>query len=136
VYNVILSLLSASQSKEKEMELFNADWRDCDFTDDKALTLAKGSSIYMCMIAHDDDDTCKYAICEGCKEEHQPIGRQTADDREARRVSCHHEIRNLDMAIEPYWCGTKYIHGKKWENKPQGCSGCKRKFIGAYAGGK
>lgn len=110
----------------------DVDERDLGFTDGEII-LTRESAIFMCLIANDDDDTCNYAMCEGCVAEHKSAGRRCGSDcREKRRKYCHHQIRNLQMVSCPYWCSKKYINGGKWQNKPKGCVCCNKKFVGNY----
>lgn len=120
-------------SQDKQKELLDTNWRTVEFHNGELL-LSNGSAIYMCVRALDDDDTCNYSICENCKAEHQSRGRFSTASRSDCRKSCHHQIRNLQMNVEPYWCGRNYIHGSKWKNKPQGCVCCKKKYVASYLG--
>ena len=96
--------------------------------------LAKDNSIFMCVVAQNNNDVCNYAICETCEGEHKSKKRCSIADREKRRKTCHHQIHNLTMLVGPWWCGTNYIGGQKWKNKPQGCIYCKQNVGGRYKG--
>ena len=96
--------------------------------------LTKDNAIFMCVVAQNNNDVCNYAICETCEGEHKSRSRYSIADREKRRKTCHHQIHNLTMLVGPWWCGTNYIGGQKWKNKPQGCVYCKKKIVGRYKG--
>ena len=96
--------------------------------------LTKDNSIFMCVVAQNDNDDCNYAICETCEGENKSRKRCCIVDREKRRKRCYHEIHNLNMLSSPWWCGTNHIGGQKWKNKPQGCSCCRKEFVGRYRG--
>jgi len=80
--------------------MLNADWKGLQFNSIKALT--RESAIFMCTIAYDDDDYCKYAICQAYEVEHRLRGRLRAACRDECRKECHHQIYNLVMAVAPY----------------------------------
>ena len=104
-----------------------------EFTSGEKIS-TKNSSIFMCVVAQNDNDDCNYAICETCEGEHKSRSRCSIAEREKRRKSCHHKIHNLTMVSSPWWCGSKHIGGQKWKNKPQGCFYCMKKFVGSYKG--
>ena len=82
------NLYQISCSQEKQKEMLNADWKGLQFNGIKALT--RESSIFMCTIANDDNDSCKYTICQECEVEHKPRGRLCVACRDECRKECHH----------------------------------------------
>ena len=63
--------------------------------------LTKDNSIFMCVVAQNDNDDSNYAICETCEGKHGSNRRFCIVDREKRRKKFHHEIHNLTMLSSP-----------------------------------
>ena len=110
--------------------LLMKEWKDCNFTYDKVKKVTKQNHIMACVIAHDVDETCNYAICEDCHRDNMPK-RCKADPLSDRRVRCHHEIRNLEQIFDVWWCTDALIGEKDWFNRPQGCVNCEAMFLAA-----
>lgn len=126
--NMTLSIL-----QDKGKELLDIDWSSVEFTEGVIL-LNKDSVIHMCMIANCDSDDCNYAICNGCKMKHENKKRRRDVLHQKRSKTCNHHIHHLVPTEMPFWCGTKYINGQKWNLRPKGCVCCRKKFVGEYTG--
>ena len=96
--------------------------------------LTKENSIFMCVVAQNDNDDCNYAICETCEGEHKSRRRCCIVDREKRRKKCHHEIHNLNMLSSPWWCGTIILVGKSGKISPRDVSTAGRNLLGGTKG--
>ena len=73
--------------------------------------LAKYNSIFMCVVAQNDNDDCNYSIREICEGENKSRKRCCIVDREKLRKRRYHEIHNLNLLSSPWWCDTNHICG-------------------------
>jgi len=42
--------------------------------------------------------------------------------------SCHHELRNLQICADMWWCTKDHLGGPQWLDRPKGCALCERMF--------
>ena len=112
-----------------EVKLVDRDWRTLKFTESNVIRLSKENYILMCVRCNHADGTCQYAICEVCHRNNTPRQRCTADPLSARRLICHHEIRNLQQEFNFWWCAKKYVGSADWKCRPKGCVGCGGMFL-------
>ena len=98
------------------------------------LFLTKDDPIYLCPMAHlgallDGGTFCKYSLCNGCMQSHEPKCRCRPLDREKRRKSCNHDMKNLQREVPAWWCREELRDSEDWKNRAQGCVHCKREYI-------
>lgn len=93
-------------------------------------------SIRLCVRARDSNHDCKYAICNECYDAKSGKRRRGpgsgSDDKSECRKQCvagRHEMRNLEMEFDVWWCKENAINGPAWKMKPQGCVLCERMFV-------
>ena len=42
--------------------------------------------------------------------------------------SCHHELRNLQISADMWWCTRDHLRGPQWFDCPKGCAFCEKMF--------
>ncbi len=42
--------------------------------------------------------------------------------------SCHHELRNLQICADMWWCTRDHLGSPQWFDPPKGCAFCERMF--------
>ena len=42
--------------------------------------------------------------------------------------SCHHELRNLQICADIWWCTRDHLGGPQWLDHAKGCAFCERMF--------
>ena len=42
--------------------------------------------------------------------------------------SCHHELCNLQICADMWWCTRDHLGGPQWFDRPKGCAFCERMF--------
>lgn len=113
--------------------LIKKDWRECKFTRDNVVKLQRHNQVYMCLRANHMSGTCKHALCSECyvKQSSQQSRRkrEKPDSNEQLKKCCNHELRNLQMVENIWWCQEDRIEGKDWIGRPQGCVCCEGMFI-------
>jgi len=117
----------------KAKEISELRWDNVQFSEEK-LYLTKNDPIYLCPMAHlgallDEGTVCKYSLCNGCMQSHEPKCRCQPLDNEKRRKSCHHDMKNLKREATAWWCAEEKRDSEEWKSRAQGCVHCKRKYI-------
>ena len=96
--------------------------------------LTKDNSIFMCVVAQNDNDDYNCAICETCEGEKKSRRRCYIVNREKRRKRCYHEIHNLNVLSSPWWRGTNHIGGKSGKISPRDVPAAGRNLLGGTEG--
>jgi hypothetical protein len=128
-YFLLLALL-LFESQAPVDEYVGKDWRTINFRQDNAIHLNKNSyCVFMCQRANIEE--CQYAVCHVCHEEQSKTqkrtrGRVLSDDD--LMETCHHELRNLQLCADIWWCTKDYLGGQHWLGRAKGCVFCERMF--------
>ena len=106
-------------------EYVGKDWRSINFRQDHAIHLNKNSyCVFMCPRARANIGECQYAVCHVCHEEQSKTqkrtrGRVLSDDD--LMETFHHELRNLQLCADIWWCVKDYLGGQQWLERAKGC---------------
>ena len=74
---------------------------------------------------------CQYAVCHVCHEEHSKMEKRSRGpvlSEDELMKTCHHEIQNLQIIVDLWWCTKDYLGGPKWLERAKGCVFCERMF--------
>ena len=74
----------------------------------------------------------QHAVCHECHEEHSKAPKRSRGDVPSERemmMSCHHELRNLQLCSDIWWCTKDNIERQHWFERVKGCAFCERMFI-------
>ena len=95
-----------------------------------AIQLKKNNHVvFICQRANRGE--CKHAVCHECHEEHskgqkRPRGGVLGEDELMQ--TCHHELCNLQLCADVWWCTRDYLGGPQWSERAIGCAFCERMF--------
>ena len=113
-----------------EEEDVGKDWRTITFRQDQAIHLKKNSyCVFMCLRANRGE--CQHAVYHECHEKHskaQKRSRGCVLSEDELMESCHHELRNLQICADMWWCTKDHLGGPHWFDRPKGCAFCERMF--------
>jgi hypothetical protein len=113
-----------------EGEDVGKDWKTITFRQDHAIHLKKNSyCVFMCLRANRGE--CQHAVCHEChekrsKEQKRSRGSVLREDELIK--SCHHELCNLQICADMWWCTKDHLGGPQWIDRPKGCAFCERMF--------
>ena len=106
------------------------DWRTITFRQDHAIHLKKSSHcVFICYRANHGE--CQHAVCHECHEKHSKAQKRSRGSvlREDELIkSCHHELCNLQICADLWWCTKEHLGGPQWLDRPRGCAFCERMF--------
>ena len=114
----------------KQEEYVGKDWRTITFSLDHVIQLKKNNHVvFICQRANRGE--CKHAVCHECHEEHskgqkRPRGGVLSEDELMQ--TCHHELCNLQLCADVWWCTRDYLGGPQWSECAIGCAFCDRMF--------
>ena len=126
-----MSIYSVIDSQAPVDDFVGKDWRSINFRQNHAIHLKKNSYfVFMCQRANRGE--CQYAVCHECSDEQSKTqkrtrGRVLSDDD--LMETCHHELCNLQLCADIWWCTKEYLGGPQWLEHPKGCVFCERMFI-------
>ena len=66
---------------------------------------------------------CQYAVCHVCHEEQSKMekrSRGAVPNEDELMKTCHHEIQNLQIIVDLWWCTKDYLGGQKWLERAKG----------------
>ena len=113
-----------------EGEDVGKDWRTITFRQDHAIHLKKNSyCVFMCLRANRGE--CQHAVCHECHEKRSKAQKRSRGSvlREDELIkSCHHELCNLQICADMWWCTKDHLGGPQWLDRPKGCAFCERMF--------
>ncbi len=113
-----------------EGEDVGKDWRTITFRQDHAIHLKKNSyCVFMCWRANRGE--CQHAVCHECHEKRSKAQKRSRGSilREDELIkSCHHELCNLQICADMWWCTRDHLGGPQWFDRPKGCAFCERMF--------
>ena len=113
-----------------EEEYVGKDWRTIQFRQDHSIQLEKKSyAVFMCLRAIWVE--CQHVVCHEFHEKHS-----TAQKRSCSSVlsdddlnkSCHHQLYNLKLYTDIWWCTKEPLGGSEWSERAKGCAFCERMF--------
>ena len=94
-----------------EEEDVGKDWRTITFRQDHAIHLKKNSyCVFMCLRANRGE--CQHAVCHECHEKRskaQKRSRGCVLSEDELMESCHHELRNLQICADMWWCTKDHL---------------------------
>ena len=114
----------------RQEEYAGKDWRTITFRPDHAIQLKKNNHfVFICQRAN--RGKCKHAVCHECHEEHskgqkRPRGGVLSEDELMQ--TCHHELCNLQLCADVWWCTRDYLGGPQWSERAIECAFCDRMF--------
>ena len=113
-------------------EYTGKDWRTIKFRRDHSIQLKKNAyCVFICQRTNLRGE-CQHAVCQECHEEHskaQKRSRGGVPSEKELMMSCHHELRNLQLCADIWWCTKDYIEHHQWSERVKGCAFCERMFI-------
>ena len=74
---------------------------------------------------------CQHAVCHEYHEKHskeQKRSRGCVLSKDDMIKSCHHDLRNLQICADIWWCTGDHLGGPQWFDHPKGCAFCERMF--------
>jgi hypothetical protein len=83
----------------------------------------------MCVPANRGE--CPHAVCHECHEKCRKAQKRSRGSvpREDELIkSCHHELCNLQICADMWWCARDHLGGPQWFYHPKGCAFCERMF--------
>ena len=114
----------------RQEEYVGKDWRTITFRPDHAIQLKKNNHfVFICQRANRGE--CKHAVCHKCHEEHSKAQKRSRGGVLSENEliqSCHHELRNLQLCADVWWCTRDYLGGPQWSERAMGCAFCERMF--------
>ena len=108
------------------------DWRTIKFRRDHSIQLKKNAYCVVICQRTNLPGECHHAVCQECHEEHskaQKRSRGGVPSEKELMTSCHHELRNLQLCADIWWCTKDYIERNQWSERVKGCVFCERMFI-------
>jgi hypothetical protein len=106
------------------------DWRTIAFRQDHAIQLKKNSyCVFICMRANRGE--CQHAVCHKCHEKCSKAQKRSQGcvlSEDVLIKSCHHELRNLQICVDMWWCTRDHFGGPQWFDRPKGCAFCEGMF--------
>ena len=92
----------------KQEEYVGKDWRTITFSLDHVIQLKKNNHVvFICQRANRGE--CKHAVCHKCHEEHSKAQKRSRGgvlSEDELIQTCHHELRNLQLCADVWWCTT------------------------------
>jgi len=83
----------------------------------------------MCLRANRGE--CQHAVCHECHEKRSKSHKRSRGcilSEDELMKSCHHELRNLQLCADMWWCTKDHLGGPQWFDRPKGCAFCERMF--------
>ena len=113
-------------------EYMGKDLRTITFRWDHSIQLKKNAyCVFICQRTNLPGE-CQHAVCQECYEEHskaQKRSRGGVPSEKELMMSCHHELHNLQLCADVWWCTKDYIECHQWSERVKGCAFCERMFI-------
>ena len=113
-------------------EYMGKDWRTITFRRDHSIQLKKYAyCVFICTRTNLIGE-CQHAVCNECHEEHSKAQKRSRGGVPSERelmMSCHDEIRNLQLCTDIWRCTKDNIERKDWFDHVKGCAFCERMFI-------
>ena len=91
-------------------EYMGKDWRTITFRRDHTIQLKKYAYCVFICTRTNLIGKCQHAVCNECHEEHSKTQKRSRGGVPSERelmMSCHHEIRNLQLYTDIWWCKRK-----------------------------
>ena len=103
---------------------------DYHFRQEHAIKLEKNSyCVVMCLTANRGE--CQHAVCHECHEKRSKAQKRSQGgvlSEDELIQSCHHELCNLQICTDMWWCTRHHWGGPPWLDHPKGCAFCERMF--------
>ena len=73
----------------------------------------------------------QHTVCHECHEKHSKAQKRSRGcilSEDELIKSCHHELLNLQICADMWWCTRDHFGGPEWFDCPKGCAFCERMF--------
>jgi hypothetical protein len=111
------------------VNMFYKNWKDLRYEKNhKAIAVNRDRGFYCCVRCRPGTGQCKYAICHGCRARADECGNTSSpfaiSSYTERHIECKHEIENLELEFDAWWCNKDHIFSYDWFLHPHGCANC------------
>lgn len=107
--------------------MFNKNWKDIRYKNNHKAIAVRHMGFYCCVRCKPGKGLCKYAICKECQGKANQYGGTTSpfvSPYTVRHIECKHQIENLELELDPWWCKKEYIFSMRWFMHAHGCANC------------
>ena len=88
--------------------------------------------LLLCIHVLESEQTrMSHAVCHECHEKRSKAQKRSRGfvlSEDELMESCHHELRNLQICADIWWCTKDHLGGPHWFDRPKGCAFCERMF--------